>query len=287
MRKIAIGAGVAGVLALGALALPAAQADPESGLEHKRNSAGLFGDKPGARALAAEDGATQITDVTVNGGKYIAVGTTKQVSFTASVTATNPDGIADGQVAIWHGSDDADPEQVFGPTTENGTCTAVNATTSTCKVTITVTPHDDTYAYLWNELAGTWHVAAYAAGNDGSETADNFAGTTRVQRYSKLTVNAAPEPVTKGKPVTITGKLTRANWDDFAYHGYTNQPVALQFKPKTSTSYSTLKTPITSSTGALKTTSTAKADGYWRWNFTPKATTTPAVKTYGDYVDVR
>ncbi|WP_419995942.1 calcium-binding protein [Streptomyces boninensis] len=280
---------MAAVLAAGALALPAAQAEPDDSLQHKQNSAGFHPGKAGAKTLAAEDSDTQITDVSVNGGKYIPVGTTKTVTVTASVTATNPNGIADGIVYLWHGSDfDNDLDQSFGPTTEHGTCTAVNATTSTCKVSIKITPHDDTYAYLWNELAGTWHVGAVAVGN-GEEGGvyDDFLGTTRVQRYSKMTVNAAPEPVKKGKTVTITGKLTRANWDYFDYRGYTKQPVALQFKPKTSSSYSTLKTPSTSSTGSLKTTSTAKVDGYWRWNFTPKATTTPAVKTYGDFVDVK
>ena len=48
---------------------------------------------------------------------------------------------------------------------------------------------------------------------------------TNIQRYSKLSVNASPEPVAKGKTITVTGKLTRANWETHDYRGYTNQPV--------------------------------------------------------------
>ncbi|WP_327180293.1 hypothetical protein OG599_14350 [Streptomyces sp. NBC_01335] len=40
------------------------------------------------------------------------------------------------------------------------------------------------------------------------------------------------------------------------------------------------------STGALKTTVTASADGYWRWTFGGTPTTGTATAT-GDYVDVR
>jgi len=42
----------------------------------------------------------------------------------------------------------------------------------------------------------------------------------------------------------------------------------------------------TSSTGDLKTTTTASVDGYWRWSFAG-TTTTPAVSATGDYVDVQ
>ncbi|WP_336048090.1 hypothetical protein [Streptomyces sp. CA2R101] len=48
----------------------------------------------------------------------------------------------------------------------------------------------------------------------------------------------------------------------------------------------TLQTVNTSSTGDLKATATASAAGYLRWNFTG-ASTTPAVKATGDYVDVQ
>jgi single-stranded DNA-binding protein len=107
-----------------------------------------------------------------------------------------------------------------------------------------------------------------------------------VQRYSKLTVNASPEPVKKGKTVTVTGKLSRANWEDNEYHGYTNQSVKLQFRKKNSSTYTTVKTIKSNSTGNLKTTVTASTDGYYRYSFAGTATT-PAVNAAGDFVDVQ
>ncbi|KQX83279.1 hypothetical protein ASD48_08820 [Streptomyces sp. Root1310] len=60
----------------------------------------------------------------------------------------------------------------------------------------------------------------------------------------------------------------------------------LQFKKKGSTTYTTVKTVKTSSTGALKTTVKAAADGYYRYSFAG-TTTTPAVSAAGDFVDVK
>jgi hypothetical protein len=99
----------------------------------------------------------------------------------------------------------------------------------------------------------------------------------------KLTVNAAPEPVKKGKTITVTGAPTRANWDAGKYSSYGNQSVKLQFKKKGATAYSTVKT---STAGVLRTAVTASVDGACRYSFAG-TTTIPAVNATGDYVDVR
>jgi hypothetical protein len=62
--------------------------------------------------------------------------------------------------------------------------------------------------------------------------------------------------------------------------------VKLQFRKKTSSTYTTIKTIKTDSTGNLKTTTTATVDGYFRYSFAGTATT-PAVNATGDYVDVQ
>lgn len=82
---------------------------------------------------------------------------------------------------------------------------------------------------------------------------------------------ALPEPVTKGMTLTVTGKLSRANWDDNRNHGHTGQAVKLQFRKKSSSTYTTVRTTV---------------DGYWRYSFAGTATTV-AVWATGDYVDVR
>ncbi len=90
----------------------------------------------------------------------------------------------------------------------------------------------------------------------------------------------------KGKTLTVTGKLSRANWETGTYKGYAGQPVKLQFRKKNSKTYTTVKTVRTNNTGALKTTVKASADGYWRYTFAGTSTT-PAVTAAGDFVDVR
>jgi hypothetical protein len=82
-----------------------------------------------------------------------------------------------------------------------------------------------------NAHAGTWHIAAFATGKDRAHTAVYDYATTKVQRASKLTVNASPEPVKKGKKITVTGALTRANWNTRAWAGYSGQSIKLQYRP--------------------------------------------------------
>ncbi|MFF3322133.1 DUF5707 domain-containing protein [Streptomyces sp. NPDC002889] len=279
MRIRATGAALVGALALTALAVPAAQA--EEGPADLRSS--MF-----AANAPADDviGDTQITGVTVNGGKDIVLGTTVPKTITVSVTATDPEGIEDAYVHLWHGTSMDDPDSVDGvliPNEDVAGCTPVSATTSTCKLTFTIDPQFD---LADNALAGTWKVTAAALGKDGDMVWKDAYKTHRVQRASKLTVNAGPEPVTKGKQLTVTGKLTRANWQTFTYAGYTGQPVKLQFRKAGTSTYTTVKTVNTNSTGNLSTTVTASVDGYWRWSFAGTSTT-PAVSATGDYVDVK
>jgi hypothetical protein len=175
-------------------------------------------------------------------------------------------------------------------------CTAVSSTVDTCKGTIDIYPGEE----LTNADAATWKAFGYVIDwNDVDPYSDedidwsnvgyaeqDALTTTKLQRFSKLTVNASPEPVKKGKTITVTGKLSRANWDDSKYHGDVGQPVKLQFRKKGSSTYTTVKTIRTNSTGNLKTTVKATVDGYFRYSFAG-TTTTPAVNATGDFVDVR
>ncbi|GAB7030087.1 hypothetical protein JCM4914_15480 [Streptomyces platensis subsp. malvinus] len=121
--------------------------------------------------------------------------------------------------------------------------------------------------------------------NGGSDIVKDVAATVKVRRYAKLTANASPEPVKKGKTLAVTGNLTRADWETYKYAGYTGQPVKLQFRKKGTHTYTTVKTVTTGSGGALKTTVKAATDGYWRWSFAGTSTTSTATAP-GDYVDV-
>jgi hypothetical protein len=261
MRIRILGAAMSGALALSALALPAV-------------------------AQAAEgQGDTTITKVSVNGGQDIVLGTTAKKKITVTVTATDDSGISDGLLALWHGPDIEDLDGGLLPNEDHGTCTASAAdpTTSTCKLTITIDPRVSLYK---NALAGTWKVIVQADGNDGDYVFVEEYSHAKVKRAARLTVNAAPEPVKKGKTITVTGKLSRANWETHSYKGYSTQSVKLQFRKKGSDTYTDVKTVKTSSTGTLKTTTKATVDGYYRFVFAGTGTTGTA-KATGDFVDVR
>ncbi|MFC7263627.1 DUF5707 domain-containing protein [Streptomyces lutosisoli] len=283
IRATAAAATLTGALALTALALPTAQAADAPSL-NKPAAASVFGThaKSALAATTAADEPT-VSNVTVNAGKDIVLGTTTAKTINVSLTATHASGIEDAYIDLWHGSNLDNVDGYLGPNEDAATCTATSATTSTCKLTITVDPQLDLYK---NALAGSWHVTAAVLATDGSIYSNDYKDTHRVQRLSKLTVNASPEPVKKGNTITVTGKLSRANWEDYAYHGYTGQSVQLQFRKAGTSTYTTVKTVTSDSTGNLKTTTTASVDGYFRYSFAG-TTTTPAVKATGDYVDVQ
>ncbi|MFJ5057737.1 calcium-binding protein [Streptomyces cyaneofuscatus] len=262
MRQRTAVAGFAGALALSLLTVPGiAQADDFSG-------------------------DIRITKVVVNGGKDIVLGTTAVKTFTIAVTATDDSGIETGKTWPTMGHTplpNGDYYGLVGPDNIAGKCVRQSSTTTTCTHTLKMNPRLHPRD---NTTAGTWTVRALALANDGDYYTKDPAAKAKVLRNSRLTVNASPEPVTKNKTITVTGALTRANWQTYKYGGYTKQPVKLQFKKKGTSTYTTLKTVTTDSKGNLRTTTKATADGYFRYSFagTP---TTPAVTSTADYVDVK
>jgi hypothetical protein len=222
-------------------------------------------------------GDTTITGVVVNGGQNVVLGTTYSKTFTVTVTATDDSGIKAADFYL-HG-----PAAGFAGPGGAITCAASSATQATCSGSFTVDPRVDLYDI---DQAGTWYVAAQVEATGGDFITAEQAGSFTLQRYSKLTANASPEPVASGATVTVTGKLTRASWETRNYVGYSGQTVTLQFRKSGSTTYSNVKTATTSSTGGLSTTTTASVDGCWRWYF-PGTTTTPAVTATADCVDVQ
>jgi hypothetical protein len=250
---------VTGALALTALAVPAAQADETQG-------------------------DTKISGVVVNSGKAVVVGATAAKTFSVSFTVTDPSGLNFAQAVVYHGKDidHADSGAVATGKDGRASCTKAAAGTYTCKSSFSVEAGWE----LVNSVAGGWKVWVIAAAKDGDYAQKDNAKSFQVQRLSKLTADATPEPVKKGKTLTVTGKLSRANWESGTYAGYSGQSVKLQFRKKGSSTYSTVKTVKTSSTGTLRTTVKASADGYYRYAFAGTSTT-PAVNAAGDFVDVR
>ncbi|OKJ76237.1 hypothetical protein [Streptomyces sp. CB02460] len=136
-----------------------------------------------------------------------------------------------------------------------------------------------------NEDAGTWKLAAEVSYVGDDYDKDDLNIPVQVQRATRVTVNAAPEPALFGKTITITGKVTRANWDTHTYQGYAGRTVSLQFKADGTSSYKTVKKVTSGSTGALKTTVKATDSGTWRWNYYGNSTA-GAKASDGDHVVV-
>jgi hypothetical protein len=235
----------------------------------------------GTSADASSDTAPNdpvVSGVTINSGHDVIVGITHNVRFPVTVTGSDDSGLSFADVDLKgpHG----------GFYTTDAFCETVTACTTVFTVNAHPAPGSDDPVDLANANAGTWSVDALVDANDGDSVFAPGTGSFGLKRAARLTVNASPEPVVKGARITITGKLVRANWDTYRYAGYAGRAVKLQFRPKDSSTYTTVATVNTSGTGTLRTTVKAVKDGYWRWNFTGTNTTGPA-KAAGDYVDVR
>ncbi|MGQ4386505.1 hypothetical protein [Streptomyces sp. SAS_270] len=255
----------------GALVLSSALVSPAAAQAH-------------AGPMTSDD--TTITKVVVNGGKDLVLGTTAKKSFTATVTAADPDGVTAGWIALWHGTsfDDQGRDAVLMPEEEGtGSCVADTPQTSTCTVHFTVDPKTD---LTKNAYAGTWHAYAIAYGRPSGSTNDGYAGSVRIKRNTTLTANASPEPVTHGRTVTVKGTLTRADWESGTYAGRSNVSVKLQFRKVDSSTYTTLKTVTSGSGGAVTATTTATTDGYYRFSYAG-TTATDAATSAGDFVNVQ
>ncbi|WAX79419.1 hypothetical protein [Streptomyces sp. KMM 9044] len=290
MRIRATVAALSGALALSALTVPAAQADGPS----FREEAAAFAASHGAPAARSAFGAAAVGDLDVSFSdfkiaKTVKVGTTNKVSTTVTYKIKHGAGVdtksedfATGPY-IYKGSYDAPVNLLLGDYA--ATCAATSSTTANCSGKIDIYP---AYGELINSDAGTWKGGALALDYVTEKFADEGGlGSTLVQRYSRLTVNASPEPVKKGKTITVTGKLSRANWETGSYSGLpSGQSVALQFRTSGTSTYTNVKGVKTAAGGALKTTVTAATDGYFRFKYAGITSTAP-VTAAGDFVDVR
>ncbi|MFF7755263.1 hypothetical protein ACFZCP_39975 [Streptomyces sp. NPDC007971] len=283
MRIRAISAALPGALALSALCLPAAaQAAERPGTAAKLGS---FADHDVHPTTSL--GNISFSKAVINGGKDIVLGTTTKQSVTVTYTATSSSGVALTEAFLWQGTDSSSTDTITGSlgTDDDPTCTESTTRTGVyaCKAVFHINAASDLKN---NGVAGTWKL--FLGGYDlyANASYNDDVATTRIKKASQLTADATPEPVTKGKTITVTGSLKRANWNDGTYAGYAGQGVLLQYRKKGSNTYTTLKKVTSSTSGALKTTTTATADGYYRFSFATN-TTTAASAAAGDYVDVR
>ncbi|MFD8258240.1 hypothetical protein ACFV19_04675 [Streptomyces griseoluteus] len=234
-----------------------------------------------AAPAGAAEGGVSFTRVQVNGGKPIVIGAAKEVAAPASFRMATTEaweypavflyrGTADGGDRLWHAIETSD-------------CIKVSKGVCDFKETMYFNPTD------WdmrNSEAGAWKVGARVFfKGDGGDT-DDKGLTVYVKRNSHLTVNASPEPVAKEQTISVTGKVTRANWETRKYTSYGDRPVSLQFKPSGAASYTTVKKVYANSSGDLRTTVKASRTGTWRWVYYGNTTTGPSTSS-GDNVVVK
>ncbi|MFD9938339.1 hypothetical protein ACFWZ6_34990 [Streptomyces massasporeus] len=248
-------------------------------------------------AQAADTGIT-VSGIVINNGKPIVVGTTKEVeppirfdiALPSGYTTSNPSRY-DAYPFLYRGS-----IKTAADTGENFiqpgsyTCYETDSKHAHCEGSLYIDPHPSQEHVDSNSDATTWAVGVSlklwkADGGLKTGELETRSATAQLKRAAKATTNASPEPVTKGKPITVTGKVTRANWSTKKYDAYSGRTVSLQFRAKGTDSYKTLKKATTSSTGGLKTTVTASVDGYYRWVYYGNSTTGVATSA-ADYVDV-
>ncbi|MFJ8936522.1 hypothetical protein ACIRL0_12540 [Streptomyces sp. NPDC102365] len=227
----------------------------------------------------AAEGGVSFTRVQVNSGKPIVIGVSKEVAVPTSFRMATTHAYKWPAVFLYRGSAD---ERLWHAI-ETSDCNKVSS--GVCDFTETMF-FDPSEWDMHNSEAGAWKVAAEVYFQGGGGDTDDEGLTTYVKRNSRLTVNASPEPVTKGSTLTVTGKVTRANWETRKYASYEGRLVSLQFKPTGAASYTTVKKVYANGSGNLKTTVKASQTGTWRWVYYGNTTTGPSTSA-GDNVVVR
>ncbi|GHD49970.1 hypothetical protein GCM10010335_60210 [Streptomyces galbus] len=232
-------------------------------------------------AHAEGRGDVRVVSTVVNGGANVTIGTTHKVAFPIAITVKDDSGVKGlSRVSTFNRSNG------YGFFDWTGTtCRKKSSTTSVCTAIMSVDPawiaaSDDIDS---NRVAGTWMVNATVNANDGDYWISDSLADYKVKRASRLTTDATPEPVAKGGKLTITGKLSRANWETLTYQGFAGQDVKLQYRKAGAAHYSTVKTVRTGAAGKLSTKVTVTSAGSWRWYF-PGTTTTARIVSAGDAV---
>lgn len=232
----------------------------------------------------AAEGGVAFSRVTVNGGKPIVIGVKEEVEVYATFRMTTKLKHKSGPTVFPYRGKLSNMDTLWNSIITSD-CKVVNKATGKLRLR-GMAVHRPAASTSETRTAGTWGTAARLFLPKDSQDVDDENLPLQVKRATRVTVNAAPEPVVKGRTITVTGKVSRANWDTHTYQGYGGRSVSLQFKAAGSSSYKTVKKATSSKTGALKTTVKATVAGTWRWTYYGN-TTSGASSSSGDRVAIR
>ncbi|MET9850899.1 hypothetical protein [Streptomyces ossamyceticus] len=219
---------------------------------------------PSARADDHDPTPPEILGVSVNGGRPLVLGPGQSVTFQVTMTARADVGIHRHGVEI----------NLFGPggqpldglSEPAPRCSPTGATNAVCTEWFRI---DTGSAQVTNDWAGGWRVWALVASNtidedpDNSITTRSFPDALKVQRKSKLTFVASPNPVAAGRDVGMLGRLTVADWETDAYTGRSGQPVALEFCASPCRVVEPVRSLTTGPSGITGTSEPVTRDGSW------------------------
>lgn len=234
----------------------------------------------------------KVSALVVNNGKAIVVGTSAEATPKVTFHLTWPAGPkladVDADPFLYHGTTAAKGSKEGGIYLLNAYCAPDGSHAADCDGLLSVDPR---HTLDSNSDATGWKIAVVTRvwGSGGRLQGEQILtglGSVHVKRAARVAVNALPEQVAKGGRLTVTGTVTRADWVRHEYTGFAGKSAQLQFRKAGTATYTTVKTVRTNSAGALKTTTTASGDGYWRWAVKASATTGGAASA-PDYVDVR
>jgi len=139
----------------------------------------------------------------------------------------------------------------------------------------------------WNSEAGADDVIVTARNADYAQSQKVFPnGFSLLRRttWQSGLFNASPEPVKKGAPVSIAGRLLVVDWDNDRYVPYAGRSISVQFRTPTG-AYTTVKKATTDKNGWVRTTVPATSTGVWRVSYGGN-TIAGASLTVGDAVTV-
>ncbi|MCH0542087.1 hypothetical protein I3F58_21490 [Streptomyces sp. MUM 203J] len=225
---------------------------------------------PSARADGHDLTPPEILAVSVNGGRPVVVGPRHSLTFPVTVVARADAGIHRHgvEVVLWGPGDrvGSPRQELFGLDAPAPGCSPTSATTAVCTEWFRI---DSGSARVTNDWAGSWTVRALVASNNLREhpersiTIERFPDAFNLQRKSRLTFVATPNPLPLGRSLGLFGRLLAADWELNRYTGRSGETVELQFCASPCRMVESVRSLGTGVAGFTGTSYPATRDGSW------------------------